>query len=81
MVSSCLVNGLGKLFNSLLVQHMGRIVCNVADFVGGIAEAVFCLLEGCEFVRPPTLGEGAWFSERDQVNYGLLDGRDKRENC
>jgi len=80
MVSSRLVNGLGKLLNGLLVQCVGGMVCNVADLVGSIAEAVFLLLEGCEITQPPTLGEGAWLPERNQVTYGLLDGRGKQEN-
>ena len=80
MVSSCLVDGLGKLLNGLLVQRMGGMVRNVVDLVGSVAEAVFLLLEGCEIARPPTLGEGAWLPERNQVTYGLLDGRGKQEN-
>jgi len=48
MVSSRLVDGLGKLLNGLLVQRMGGMACNVMDLVGSVAEAVFLLLEGCE---------------------------------
>jgi hypothetical protein len=49
------------------------VVRDVAELVGFVAEAVFGVLEVCEFLSPPTLGVGAGLGFGDMFRYCLLD--------
>ena len=77
MVASRLVNGFGKLFDGISVKRVSRMIYDMSDLVGGIAEAILGLLEGCEFARPPALGIRTRFLEGDQIDDSLLNSRGK----
>ena len=46
MVIRHFVDGFGELLGGLLIYLVGRVICDVANFVGIIAEAIFGPLEG-----------------------------------
>jgi len=46
MVICRFLDGFGKLLGDLLMYLVGRVICDVANFVGVIAEVIFDPLEG-----------------------------------
>jgi len=64
------VDSKGKLFCYLFMFLNGRVVDDVAEFMGLVAKSAFLFLEGGEVGVPPSFGVGArfpdWYSGVDR---------------